>query len=325
MINRNVINDAILIDGSSKDEFCEIINQFKHLLIQNGVSKGQVTTIIIPKNGVVQLAAMFACLELGVPLWIIPDTMWEGRTQGLDEKDLDRLPVNRIEYFDEASRRFHEKYFEHNPAYEIYLNGSTSIRNIIDATQLPPDTDDIQPWEVTEDDYAFIRSDKFWKREENPFEGMRVTHKQCLENVEEFIPYYRNRRTGYPLSYHHKGAFERNILPALMSAKSLNSLTFASPSLFGPEISRLSVKRYLPRLMKLDSIYAFEDDTMEMIVDCMMEWGQYFSETLSIFPHEGKWHTDTHTSWEEDLNMKFFGNRMFEGFEEIMKKIQKNP
>jgi len=91
----------------------------------------------------------------------------------------------------------------------------------------------------------------------------------------------------------------------------VNSLRLASPTLFGEYISRMSVKRYLPRLMKQQSIYALEDDTMDMIAECMMEWGQCFIEPLWVCPHENKSHYGKHYDWEEELNFKFFGTRFF--------------
>ena len=104
LLNRHLIREDIRIDGLNREDFFQAINRVKHLLISKGVSKGETTTVLIPKNGVLQLVSMFACLELGLPLWTNDAKFWKStlkRTKVLDfvqimsEEDLKFLPRNR--------------------------------------------------------------------------------------------------------------------------------------------------------------------------------------------------------------------------------------
>ena len=50
LLNRHLIREDIRIDGLNREDFFQAINRMKHLLISKGVSKGETTTVLIPKN-----------------------------------------------------------------------------------------------------------------------------------------------------------------------------------------------------------------------------------------------------------------------------------
>lgn len=285
-----------------------MINRFKHLLIQNGVRKGEPTTIIIPKMGVTYLASVFACLELGVPLWQNSDVVWNMDSdvvnfmENMTEEDVNRLPVNRISLFNTSTQRFHENFFKN---FENYWNNTAKgIRNEINVADLPDEVDDIQPWSVDENDTAFIRTENFWRQKENPFQ--RVSHTETLWNTyRPLMQHYKDKDVGIGYSHHHKNAFERSILPALMIAKSITSIQFIPPTIYGARASDIFMRRGIPKLQKVDVMYALEDDIMGMIFDSMLEFGQDFIQTLHVVPHEGQIYDQRHVRWEDEINVKF--------------------
>ena len=307
MLHRNLIKEDIIFDGVGREELFVMINRFKHLLLQNGVKKGETTTVIIPKSGVMNIACVFACLELGLPLWQNSDSFWNLDSDVVDfiknftEEDRKKLPVNRVRLFDDASKKLHETSYKH---FNLYIGQTENIDFEIDAYDLPDETDDIQPWSVDDNDTAFIRTENFWKQKENPFQ--RVSHAETLWNTyRPLMQHYKDKNVGIGLSYQHRNAFERSILPSLMMAKSITSLVFPPPLTYGTRASDIFMRRGIPRLQKVDVIYALEDDNMEMIFDSMLELGQDFIQTLHVVPHEGQIYDQRYVRWEDELNVKF--------------------
>ena len=303
LLDRHLIREDIRIDGLSREEFFQAINRVKHLLIAKGVSKGETTTVLIPKNGVLQLVSVFACLELGLPLWTNDAKFWKStleRTDVLDfvqimsEKDLKFLPQNRVGHVPDIHR--------HLPNFHIIselfkLNEGVKLSNSLAREISDMPTHDIQPWEVTPDDVAFMYTDKFWSQQENPFEDRMPSHQDILDDVTEYTSLYKDKHAGYGMSYHHHNSFVKNILPALMSAKTLSSLSFAPPMY---PLYEKFLLRGIRRLRKLDIIYQVEEPMMDIALRYMVENGQDFENTLEIYTH-----SDLNPDWEDKLNVKF--------------------
>lgn len=319
MLHRNLIKDDIRIDNLNKEEFGILINQFKHLLIQNGVKKGEVTTVQIPKVDATNLAAVFACIELGLPLFIIPDAVFDTNTKAnerinnlsIEEFSGDNWPVNRLTTVD-------QEFFKNSNIekmiggwiglWMMVLNTKEATKNI-DARVVPEDKDNIQVWEVNENDTAFINSDGellrlmgFLSPEGEPFKF--ISHKQTIYNASR-MNYYENKNVGLATAYHHFNAFERSILPALMTAKSVQGIMFPPPSIYGYEMCYTIAKRNIPQLKKLDVIYGILDDSFELIFNVMSENKEDFDNTLEIVPREGQKYDSRHIEWEQKFNVKF--------------------
>lgn len=290
IIDRNIINKDLFINDMNQEEFFILINRFKHMLLQSGVRKGEVTTIVIPKAGPLQFAAMFACLELGLPLWQNSETLW-----GMDDKtiefidnmspeDKSKLPVNRITFFTKQSESFHKKFFNN---WELCWDKLIlSCRNYMRVQDLPEEYDDIHPWTVDETDTAFIRSENFWKQEDDPF--TYISHKESIEHSLPFVETYRDKRVGISLSYHHHNAWERNILPTFMSSNVIQPLVLISPNLYGSRAATVSAKRYMSKLLGVDIMYSAESDAMDFIFKTMYELGQDFSTPLTVVLHDNQ-------------------------------------
>ena len=291
IIDRNIINKDLFINDMNQEEFFILINRFKHMLLQSGVRKGEVTTIVIPKAGPLQFAAMFACLELGLPLWQNSEALWD-----MDDKTIEfidnmspenksKLPVNRIAFFTERSIEFHKKFFNN---WDLYWNKLIiSCRNYLRVQDLPNEYDDIHPWSVDETDTAFIQSQNFWKQEVNPF--TYISHKESIEHSLPFVETHRNKRVGITMSYHHYSAWERNILPAFMSSKVILPLTIISPDLYGHRTAtQFFTKRDMSKLLAVDIMYSAESDAMEMVFKTMSKLEKDFSTPLTVILHDNQ-------------------------------------
>lgn len=319
MLHRNLIKDDIKIDNMNKEEFCVMINQFKHLLIQNGVRKGEVTTVQIPKVDATNLAAVFACIELGLPLFIIPDAVFDVNTKAnerinnlsTEEFSGDNWPVNRLTTVD-------QEFFKNSNIekmmggwiglWMMVLNTKESTKTI-DARVVPEEKDNIEIWGVNENDTAFINSDGellrlmgFLSPEGEPFKF--ISHKETIYNASR-MNYYENKNVGLATAYHHFNSFERSILPALMTAKSVKGVMVIPPSIYGEEMATIVAKRNIPKLKTIDVVYGLLDDSLELLFNIMSENKEDFDNTLEIVPREGQKYDSRHIEWEQKFNVKF--------------------
>lgn len=318
MLHRNLIKDDIKIDNMNKEEFCVMINQFKHLLIQNGVRKGEVTSVQIPKVDATNLSAVFACIELGLPLFIIPDAVFNVNTKANErinnltneEWSGDNWPVNRLTTIDQE--------FIKNSKSEKMVGGWIGLwmmiqkqtSNNIDARILPEEKDNIEVWGVNENDTAFINSDNellrlmgFLSPEGEPFKF--ISHKETIYNASRMNYYYENKNVGLATAYHHFNSFERSILPALMTAKSVQGVMVIPPSIYGEEMATIVAQRNIPKLKTIDVVYGLLDDSLELLFNIMSENKEDFDNTLEIVPREGQKYDSRHIEWEHKFNVKF--------------------
>ena len=210
------------------------------------------------------------------------------------EKDLKFLPQNRVGHVPDIHRYL--------PNFHIIselfkLNEGVKLSNSLAREISGMPTHDIQPWEVTPDDVAFMYTDKFWSQQENPFEDRMPSHQDILDDATEYTSLYKDKHAGYGMSYHHHNSFVKNILPALMRAKTLSSLSFAPPMY---PLYEKFLLRGIRRLRKLDIIYQVEEPMMDIALRYMVENGQDFENTLEIYTH-----SDLNPDWEDKLNVKF--------------------
>lgn len=303
LLDRHLIRKDIVIDGVGREEFFRTINKIKHLLISKGVKKGETTSVLIPKNGVLQLSSMFACLELGLPLWTNDAKFWESTiekntaiefVENMTPETRKLLPKNRLGHINDLHSllpnfRILHKLSQMNEGMKLNESLVSDIGGM--------SSDDVQPWEVTPDDIAFVYTDKFWGQQENPFEDRMISHQDILDETIEYVSLYKDKHAGYGISYHHRNAFVKNILPALMKSKTLSSLSIAPP--IYPQYELL-LKRGLRRMHKLDIVYSFEVPMMDMTLQYMVDNDEDFETTLEIHTH-----LDLNPDWEDKLNVKF--------------------
>lgn len=70
MINRHIINPNINYSGLNRDRLFLLINKWKSLLLKKGASKGDVVALAIMSVNPNHVAAVFACAELGLRLFL---------------------------------------------------------------------------------------------------------------------------------------------------------------------------------------------------------------------------------------------------------------
>ena len=161
---RDLIRDDIRLNKFGKQDIIDQTNQAKHLLISRGAKKGDIVNVSIPLNGIKQLSFVLACLELGLPLYTNHDDVFHPQKQKIIRHNVEEYirKFNKpflnfvVDGADQNSQKFHEQHYEqYKWLNEARNNGMMGIKLTPDMAE-EASTEEIQPWEVNDDDPALL-------------------------------------------------------------------------------------------------------------------------------------------------------------------------
>tara|TARA_B100001939_G_scaffold181927_1_gene156736 strand:+ start:2454 stop:3329 length:876 start_codon:yes stop_codon:yes gene_type:complete len=238
---RDLIRDDIRLNKFGKQDIIDQTNQAKQLLISRGAKKGDIVNVSIPLNGIKQLSFVLACLELGLPLYTNHDDVFHPQKQKIIRHNVEEYirKFNKpflnfvVDGADQNSQRFHEQHYEqYKWLNEARNNGMMGIKLTPDMAE-DASTEEIQPWEVNDDDPALFIAEELLTGEIDDLYKNKVLHGQLLWRIQSTFDHFQEDDTyGYGMSYHHGQSLE-HLFGALHKCKTVLSVQIASRELYG--------------------------------------------------------------------------------------------
>lgn len=245
ILNRNLINPDIgfVEFGQAKpkdrDYIFSRINKIKQLLVKNGIQRGDFVHVYVMSPNVDAVSSFIAIAELGCLTHCVDNAVWhdkdeegnetgrmyfEDRKQALYDMVHPSMPPERPEFrlsdmltpigdkglvkgdlFAGAGNKFH--YARGVADKDVCFIDFRDIGNMPD--------EDIQPWDVSDDDPFYIVGYGHGHVNYN------VTQKQVVEKAKDCIDIFgfEGRKVAMTKAMSHFFGFENAILPCLMSAR----------------------------------------------------------------------------------------------------------
>lgn len=313
-MRRDIIRKDILIDGLNYEKFCQRVNQHKHFFLSKGMEKGDVVCLNLPADGIAYIASYIACLELGLPLFIWDNFLWDitndeymygGAKRFVERSDrvIDNI-MNWTTKFNTNRHFIQHTIYDEDINYELFsywrkafaaLEKTGSTSSYEGVRDMP--TDDIQPWTIHGDDIAIVinynlDSDKPMFKE--------VSHDKLQYDIES-MNFPKDEVFGFSTSLHHRDILQKGILPALINSKELVYLPTPSPTLYGEKVNIL-VRRTIQKMKRrgVNAMYTDGPDSMSNLFELMDD---DFLETVRIITPEKR--EDFHDYWEAEKNIIF--------------------
>lgn len=299
-MRRDIIRKDILIDGMTYQQFCKRINKAKHLMINNGAEKGQILNIQIPQNHGNNLAFIFAGMELGMPIMICPDDIFNPmKSEEYHDSNYDKLQKKnrficdfRIDGMGDTAPTHQKIFYRYNDFQQLAKDRCINVD--VGLVEDMPDTH-IQPWHVTSSNDALsVLDDDF-----NPtsFTFAEVKKKQTFT---------RDDIVAFGMSHHHENYFINGFLPAVTTAKEMISFNVPPIKIYG-DIVKLYIANSLKQIIKkrVTAMYCLEPLPMESLFEFMGERDWDFRETVRIVVQKHYPRTDFHDYWEAEKNIIF--------------------
>lgn len=315
MISREIIRKDILIDDTDYENLCLAINQHKHFFLSKGMEKGDVVCLNLPGDGVGYVASYMACLELGLPLFIWDDFLWDIANEHYiygTAKDFfgrsDRVILNIKNWTQRLNKNRHfiqHTIFDEDINYKIFpywkktidaLGETGSLHSYKSIKDMPDH--DIQPWKVYESDIAIVVN---YNLDSDEPKFQEVSHNTLEYNMVN-INFPNDEVFGFSMSIHHRDVLQNGILPALINSKKLVYLFTPSPSLYGEKM-KVFLRRTIRKMKRygVNAMYSDGPDSMSSLFRLMED--DDFRETVRIIVN-GK-RTDFHDYWESEKNIIF--------------------
>lgn len=270
---RDLIRDDIQLNKFGKQDIIDQTNQAKHLLISRGAKKGDIVNISIPLNGIKQLSFVLACLELGLPLYTNHDDVFHPQKQKIIRHNVEEYirKFNKpflnfvVDGANQSAQKFHEQHYEqYQWLNEARNNGMMGIKLTPDMAE-EASTEEIQPWEVNDDDPALFIAEELLTGEIDDLYKNKVLHGQLLWRIQSTFDHFQEDDTyGYGMSYHHGQSLE-HLFGALHKCKTVLSVQIASRELYGRNMDAMVARE--SRKFKGDNpitvMYELHDVMME--------------------------------------------------------------
>lgn len=316
MISREIIRRDLLIDDVDYENLCRIINQHKQFFFSTGAYKGDAVCLNLPADGLAYIGSYIACLELGLPLFMWDDVLWDITNEEYihgGAKDFVERSERIISNIRDYTKRFNKnQHFIQLTVFDEDINVKTfpywteamdalgetgsrvsykDIKNMSD--------DDIQPWWVGEEDIALVINSDL-DSDEPKFRD--VTHRELLSGLKDFP---KDEVFAFSTSLHHRDILQNGILPALMNSKRLVYLFTPSPALYGEKMN-VFLRRSIRKAQKygITAMYADGPDSMGSLFKLMGD--DDFRETVRIMITEER--GEFHDYWESEKNIFFEKN-----------------
>ena len=315
-ISREIIRKDLLVDDVDYENLCLVINQHKHFFLSKGMEKGDVVCLNLPSNGITYIGSYMACLELGLPLFIWDDFLWDitneqhirgGADNFIERSDrvIDNI-ANWTTKFNTNRHFIQHTIFDKDLNYELFpywakamdaLEQTGFRHSYEDIKDMP--IDDIQPWSVCGHDVAIVVN---YNLDSDEPKFRDVTHQELLSGLKDFP---KDEVFGFSTSLHHRDILQKGILPALMNSKRLVYLFTPSPTLYGEKM-QVFLRRSIRKMKRygVNAMYTDGPDSMSNLFELMGD--DDFLETVRIMTPEKR--GDFHDYWEAEKNIFFENN-----------------
>lgn len=315
MITREIIRKDILIDDVDYDELCRGINKYKHFFLSKGVEKGDVVCLNPKSDGVEHVTSYMACLELGLPLFIWDDFLWDIANEHYihgSAKDFIGRSDRIISNIKDWTQRFNKnRHFIQLTMFDEDINhklfpywrkqidalSETGLIYSYEGVKDMPD-DEIHPWEVYNSDVALVIN---YNMDSDEPMFREVSYDILMTNLNN-MDFPKDEVFGFSTSLHHRDVLQNAILPALINSKRLVYLFIPSPALYGEKMSiflRKSIRKM--KQYGVNAMYTDGPDSMSSLFKLMGD--DDFRETVRIITPEER--TDFHDYWEAEKNIIF--------------------
>lgn len=310
-MRRDIIRKDIRIDNFDYEFLCSLINKYKNLFISKGAEKGDSVCVIIPGCSIHHIASYMACLELGLPLFIYSDNLWNiSEKHFIDGEDNNYVPymenlMAQFRYYQKINNK--NRHFiqftlaERHEQHEQYLYAGVmmdileDVSTYIDYNTVENMSDEYnQPWEVYDYDVALLMTD-----------DIRFDIEITYEELKDNLDFQTGDVFGFSMGLHHYGVLQNGILPALKNSKKIISLLMPSPSLYG-EKSKVLFPRTINKMKShnITTMYTNNRDSMKTLFETMGD--DDFRETVRIIITEER--GEFHDYWEAEKNIIFEKN-----------------
>lgn len=233
ILNREIINkDIIYQDFGGKsytyEDLCLRINQAKQYMLDCGVEKESLISLVTLSTTLDWVAMFFATFELGCVLIEPHDEMWYTDTQETWREGFLDLSARTDKWGDDNTFMFSDMNDEVATGIrkgDVYNGGGFWLESFHGYNPYPMSgidnfsTEDVQaPWNVTENSLALYTSSQIGKEGWQP---ELHTHKDVYGKAEKIIDIfdYRDKVVALTKTQGHMCAVELLLLPSFMSAK----------------------------------------------------------------------------------------------------------
>jgi hypothetical protein len=269
IINKNIIyRKFVIAEKYDYNALCEKINQAKNVLIDHGVQRESLVTVIDLTVTINYLAFVFATLELGCVLHTPNDDMWSENTRydmlnSFQEYALrtDKWKMTSafvVSALDEeiasGVKKIDVDGFFGRDLMRLLPQEHISFSKIDEYGSEPN-----QPWEVYPDTLCCMTTSD-WNKGVGWMPKFH-THEEVLNKSKRVIDIfcYKDKNVGLTKNHGHMSALELLIIPSMMSAKGVFELPLLDKD-YGGTMSVILpiIERSLIR-DKIDVLFGFDD------------------------------------------------------------------
>ena len=312
MITREIIRKDLMVNDTDYEGLCLLINKHKHFFLSKGMEKGDSIALHMPPDGVAYIASYVACFELGLPMFIWDDFLWDitdeeyvhGGAEDFVQRS-DRVILNTRDYTKRFNKNRHfiqHTITEKDINYEMFPYWRQMVDTLDEVTSLHEynidqmSDEDIRPWSVDENDVALILNTEL--DSDNP-QFKEVTHKELMNGLRDFP---KDEVFGFTFSLQHRNILQNALLPALMNSKRLVYLFTPSPGLYGKTME-VFIRRSIRSMRKygINAMFSDGQDSMSNLFRLMGD--DDFRETVRIMTTEKR--GEFHDFWEAEKNIFF--------------------
>lgn len=205
MINRNIINRDISYDGHDYSEICSRINRWKSLLVDKDAKKGDTVALAIMSVNVNHVAAIFACAELGLKLFIFSRPLSKETLHATKMGQFGPMDFSIVEEY-LLQEDYHREMFDLYGGHIIMQN---EIEEYIDSGNLYGDV------VRTFDPFIFASTSGSTGNSKPIFFTHEETFETVLRNAEAF-DFEKESIVAHTMNMHHASALMTYLLPSLV-------------------------------------------------------------------------------------------------------------
>jgi len=225
MINRNIINPDVNYQGHNRKEIFSLIDRWKKLLLQHDTKKGDVIALAIMSVNLNHVAAIFACAELGLKLFLFSRPISSETLHATKMGQFGPMDFTIVEEYmwdEDYNRQMFERY-----------GGKIIWQNEIDDI---PECEEVLGEEVGPDDVFLFASTSGTTGSSSP---VYVTHKDFYETALRSAKVFNIQKESvliHNMNMHHASAMMTYLIPGLMVADTHYYGQISDRTDFGDEV-----------------------------------------------------------------------------------------